>query len=476
MTRVGIRSWRRGAVLAAVLALVIGGSRPSQAQGSSDWAVDQAQRAVRQQIATQERNSTVQFTRDARTDSANANLRVRGTGTATRDDRKTRSFSYDAVVNTRTSNVSNVHHDWSGDWHDAQTNRLTGSYRLNRARSDDAGATADRATRNLPRGDQQRLRNAIMRRLEAPESLDIERDGRTITLASSTSRSVTFEADGREQSEPSGRGRSMRTTAVLSGERLVVSTDGDRSDDYQVTFEPMANGRSLRVTRRVTDEGLRNAVVGNSVYDKTADTPQFAAPRAGRDANRSRNNDDRSAGTSRNRSAVPDGTELVATLNDAVSTKQTRDGDRVTLSVRSPSQFAGSTINGYVVRPERSGQVQGRAEVSFVFDGIRVRDGRDSEFAGSIESVRTPGGDELQVDTEGRVQDDDSQTTRTVQRTGIGAAIGAVIGAVSSGGKGAAIGAAVGGGAGAGSVVIQGRDDLELPNGTEFRIRTLGPR
>jgi len=61
----------------------------------------------------------------------------------------------------------------------------------------------------------------------------------------------------------------------------------------------------------------------------------------------------------------------------------------------------------------------------------------------------------------------DHRTARTVTRTGIGAAIGAVAG----GGKGAAIGAAVGAGAGAGSVFIQGSNDLELMNGTEFRIR-----
>jgi uncharacterized protein YcfJ len=109
--------------------------------------------------------------------------------------------------------------------------------------------------------------------------------------------------------------------------------------------------------------------------------------------------------------------------------------------------------------------------MSFGFDSIRLRDGREYHFAGSIESVRTSGDDSVRVDNEGRIQDEDSQTARTVERTGIGAAIGAVIGAVSGGGKGAAIGAAVGAGAGAGSVFIQGRDDLELANGTEFRIR-----
>ena len=110
-----------------------------------------------------------------------------------------------------------------------------------------------------------------MRRLEAPESLAIERRGHTITIGSSRAAQVTFEADGREQTEQSRNGRSMRTKATLNSERLVVSTEGDRSIDYQIIFEPIDNGRSLRVTRRITDEGLRQQVVANSVYEKTSD-------------------------------------------------------------------------------------------------------------------------------------------------------------------------------------------------------------
>jgi len=458
----------RCALLVAALAVVIGSVSLGWAQDSNDWAITQAQRAVRERIADQEHNVTVQFARDARTESSsNTNRRVRGSGSVVRsNDGKARPFSYEAVVNTRNSQVSDVHYDWRGDWERSVTNRLTGTYRLDRDRSDDAGRTAERATRDLPRGEQQRLRNAVMRRLEAPESLVIERDGRTITIASSQARPVTFEANGREQNEPSRNGRNMRTSAALDGDRLTVSTDGDRSVDYQVTFEPIDNGRGLRVTRRITHEDLRDAVVARSVYDRVSAAPQFDSSRRVRDNEGSRE-------TPRGRFIVPDGTELVASLNDTVSTKQARDGDRVTLSVRSPSQFAGATINAYIVRVDRSGQVKGRAEMSFGFDSIRLREGREYDFAGSIESVRTSNGDEVRVDNEGRIQDEDSQTERTVERTGIGAAIGAVIGAVAGGGKGAAIGAVVGGGAGAGSVFIQGRDDLELMSGTEFRIRAL---
>jgi YmgG-like glycine-zipper protein len=349
----------------------------------------------------------------------------------------------------------------------AVTNRLTGTYRLNHARSDNAATTAERVTRDLPGRDQQRLRNAVMQRLEAPDSLAIERDGRTITIASAHAAPVRFEADGREQIEQSRNGRQMRTTATLSGDRLVVSTEGDRSVDYQVTFEPIDNGRSLRVTRRINDEGLRQPVVAKSVYDKTSDTAQLSA------SSRVRDNYP-ATGTRRGNRFVPDGTQLVAVLNDDLNTKDARDGDRFALTVRSPSQYSGASIDGHVARVARSGQVSGRAEMSFDFDTIRQRDGRLFPFAGYIESVRTTNGDEVRVDNEGTVQDEGGQTERTVTRTGIGAAVGAVIGAVAGGGKGAAIGAAVGAGAGAGSVFIQGRNDLELKNGTEFHIRSSG--
>jgi uncharacterized protein YcfJ len=106
------------------------------------------------------------------------------------------------------------------------------------------------------------------------------------------------------------------------------------------------------------------------------------------------------------------------------------------------------------------------------FQSIRLRNGSSYDFAGYIEQLRTPTGDKVKVDNEGSVKEKSGQTERTVVRSGIGAAIAAIIGGITGGGEGAAIGAAVGAGAGAGSVIVQGRDDLELDSGTEFTIHT----
>ena len=473
MENIGVRtSVSRNILLAAFILLVAviatGGLSTGLAQGSSGWAIDQTQQAVKERITSREsgRDLIVRFNNDARTEfKSNAEVVVRGTGTFSRNnDGKARNFSYEAAVTNRNSKISGVRYDWQGDWYgsgsgsrnSAVTNRLTGTYRLNPSRSDNPATVADRVTRNLQGGEQQRLRNGISRRLESPESLAFERNGRTITMASSVAAQITFEADGREQIEQSPNGRSMRTKATLNGERLVVSTEGDRSIDYQVTFEPIDNGRSMRITRRITDEGLKQPVVANSVYDKTSDVAQFDTYRGVRNNYPSSR---ASSGASRGNFVVPEGTQMVAVLNDNLSTKETHQGDRFALTVRSPRQYEGARIEGHIAQVSRSGQVTGRAEMSLDFDRILLRDGRAANFSGYIENVRTTGGETVPVDNEGTVQGESSQTSRTVTRTGIGAAIGAAVGA----------------GAGAGSVFVQGREDLDLASSTEFGLRVSAP-
>jgi hypothetical protein len=81
-----------------------------------------------------------------------------------------------------------------------------------------------------------------MRRLGAPEWLAIDRCGRTVTLASSHAPQFTFEADGRRRTELTNNNRQISVQASLYGEQLVVSTIGDRGNDYSVTFDLMDGG------------------------------------------------------------------------------------------------------------------------------------------------------------------------------------------------------------------------------------------
>src|SRR5215475_7139461 len=90
--------------------------------------------------------------------------------------------------------------------------RLTGTYSLDATRSDRVGRVAKIATRGLSAEDQQRVRDMLSRRLEAPEMLAIDRQGRTITIASTRAPQFTFEADGRERTEKTPRGRTIRVS------------------------------------------------------------------------------------------------------------------------------------------------------------------------------------------------------------------------------------------------------------------------
>jgi len=161
-------------------------------------------------------------------------------------------------------------------------------------------------------------------------------------------------------------------------------------------------------------------------------------------------------------------------LNNNISTRASQPGDRFTMTVTSPYQYNGAMIEGHVENAVASGRLSGRANVSLVFDSIRMNDGRSYRFAGLVDSVRTPNGETVSVNNEGTVRDN-NQTTKAVTRAGIGAVLGAIIGAVAGGGEGAAIGATVGAGAGAGSVLIQGRDNMELIQGSEFSITASAP-
>jgi hypothetical protein len=313
------------------------------------------------------------------------------------------------------------------------------------------------------------LRDQLAARLESPDQLAIDLRGRNVTLASSRAPQITFSADGVERVETTGTGRTIRARATLNGDQLIVTSTGDRATEFNVTFDPIDNGRRLSVTRRVYVQGLSTPVVVQSAYDKTSDVARF-------DINTGPvgypNNNPTTDGTD---FILANGESVVAVLDNGISTLNAREGDRFTATVRQPSQYEGATIEGHVSSVQRSGRVTGRSQLTLNFDTIRLREGRSYRFAGILESVRNAQGDTVKIDNEGTVRDD-NQTTKTVQRAAIGTAVGAIIGAIAGGGKGAAIGAIVGAGGGAGSVYVQGRDDLELARGTELVIRATGPR
>jgi hypothetical protein len=387
------------------------------------------------------------------------------------------SWRWDNTTNTTNNYPTNNYPSNNYPPVNTAANRLTGTYRLDTTRSDDARNIAESAVRSLPYRDRQRILDSLTARLESPTSLAIDRRGRSVTIASSRAAQFAFEADGVERVETSPSGRTVRVRSTLNGDQLIVASSGDRGSDFTVTFDPIENGRSLRVTRRISDINLNAPVTVVTTYQKTSDIAQLDIYNNGGQNYPSTGQNYPNTGTvsTSGNFIVPDGTEIVAVLNSDLTTRDTRENDRFTMTVRSPSQYDGATINGNVTGINRSGRISGRSEMTLNFESITLRDGQTYRFSGITETVRTANGDTIRVDNEGAVRDN-NRTTTTAQRAGIGTAVGAIIGAIAGGGKGAAIGAIVGAGAGAGSVYVQGKDDLNLLSGTELTVRASGPR
>lgn len=352
----------------------------------------------------------------------------------------------------------------SGPIYAGYDSMLTGTFRLNMAMSNNPKVIADNATRNLPLTERQVVHNNIINKLTPPEMIAMERHGNSVTLASSRTPQVTFDVDGRERTETYPNGRVSHVQASFNGGMLKVVSNGDQANDFTATFTPLQDGGRLLVTREIYAERLAHPVLVQSYYDRTSDVAQWnvyhGAPIY--------------SGTA-SRFIVPDGTELMAVLNKDLSTRLTPNGEAFMMRVASPAAYRDAVIEGHISGIDRGSRIAGRSEMSFNFDRIRLRNGQTYNFAGVVENVNTHNGESARVDNEGAVREDESRTSTTIERTGIGTAVGALIGAIAGGGKGAAIGAVVGASAGAGSVYVQGRDDLELLRGTDFTIRASSP-
>jgi len=178
------------------------------------------------------------------------------------------------------------------------------------------------------------------------------------------------------------------------------------------------------------------------------------------------------------RLTVAEGTKIVFTLNNALSSKTNREGDPfsgvVSRSVRVGDQVVipeGSVVRGQVSHVQRPGRVKGRGELGLRFDRLEIPGGETYDLSASLTTLE----DEKEtVNEEGQVKGEGSKK-RDAATIGAGAGIGAVIGAIAGGGKGAAIGAGGGAAAGTGLVLLTRGKDVELKRGSTVAIQLDRP-
>jgi hypothetical protein len=164
---------------------------------------------------------------------------------------------------------------------------------------------------------------------------------------------------------------------------------------------------------------------------------------------------------------VPVGTNLKIRVEDSLSSKDSRVGDRFTATALDPVRFNEGRITGHISSIQKSGKIQGRTSMNLAFDSITLGD-RTSTLHGYV--TRVYGTDSGRADNEGGVESA-SRKNQAIKRGAIGAGAGAVLGAIVGGGKGAAIGLILGGAGGAGSLAVQGSKELKIESGTEMLVR-----
>src|SRR5712691_5845143 len=163
---------------------------------------------------------------------------------------------------------------------------------------------------------------------------------------------------------------------------------------------------------------------------------------------------------------VPVATNLKIRLNDTLSSKDSRAGDKFTATVIDPVRFNEATARGHIRSIVKSGRIKGRTTMNLSFDSIELLDGKHGVLHGYVTKVY---GSKSSADNEGGVQSE-GRGKQTLKRSGIGATAGAIIGGIAGGGKGAAIGLILGGAGGAGSLAIKGSKELRLESGTEMLV------
>jgi hypothetical protein len=154
---------------------------------------------------------------------------------------------------------------------------------------------------------------------------------------------------------------------------------------------------------------------------------------------------------------VPAGSPIVVTLDQSVSSKDARVGDKVAASVARDVVIGGRTVipqgspaSVHVASVRASGRLKTPANLYLRLDTITVR------------------GESYSVSTHYAGGSAKSHKKRNVVAIGGGTAAGAVIGGLAGGGTGAAIGAAAGAGAGTAGAALTGKKNITFPAETRL--------
>ena len=172
---------------------------------------------------------------------------------------------------------------------------------------------------------------------------------------------------------------------------------------------------------------------------------------------------------------VPAGQKLLMQLKSGINTKTAKPGDGVYMETSFPVAInnvmaipAGTYVQGVIDSVQRSGRVNGRAEVQFHFTTLIFPSGYTVSVPGSVNDV--PGADNGRVvNKEGKVEADGTKGKDAGTIAGPSAE-GAIVGALARGAKGALVGSGIGGAVGLAEVLFTRGNEINYPPGTAVEM------
>jgi hypothetical protein len=154
---------------------------------------------------------------------------------------------------------------------------------------------------------------------------------------------------------------------------------------------------------------------------------------------------------------LPQGTNFVIRMIDAVDSERDRVGQSFRASIDSPVMVngeeiipRGADVTVKLVDAKQSGKLAGRTELALSLQSVSVS------------------GRMVDINTQTVTEQSSSRTARTAKVAGGTAALGAIIGGIAGGGKGAAIGAGAGAATGAGVELATKGQRVRVPSETRL--------